>query len=84
MMAGRAATRRTEGAVQKDKSPSVLGEALLDAVVPRCKPNDYRTRRSHQPANTFINRSGELASNLSPDGPSRVFRQAPPPKKSEG
>jgi hypothetical protein len=84
MMAGRAAARRTEGAVQKDKPPSVLGEALLDAVIVRRKPNDYRPRCSHQPANTFVNRSGELASDLSPDGPSRVFRLAPPPQKGEG
>jgi len=53
--------------VQKDKPPSVLGEALLDAVVPRRKPNDYRTRRPDQPATTFVNRSGEIAS--APDAP---------------
>jgi hypothetical protein len=67
MMVSRAPARRTECAVQKDKLPSALGEALLDAVVARRPPKDYRPRRPDQPANTFANRSGEIAS--APDAP---------------
>jgi hypothetical protein len=53
--------------MQKDKPPSVLGEALLDAVIARRPPKDYRPKRPHQPANTFVGRSGEIAS--APDTP---------------
>jgi hypothetical protein len=72
--------------VQKDKPASVLGEALLDAVIAPSSAGLRRTgaRRAQQPLNTFINRSGEIASDLSTDGPSRVFRPAPSPKKGEG
>ena len=45
-----------------------LGEALLDAVVPRRGPKDYRTRRAGQPAKAFVNRSGELASEIPLEG----------------
>jgi hypothetical protein len=39
-----------------------LGEALLDAVIARRSPQDYRPKRPDQPANTFVSRSGEIAS----------------------
>ena len=48
--------------MQKDKPPSVLGEALLDAVIARRPPKAYRPKRPDQPANSFVNRSGEIAS----------------------
>ena len=63
--------------MQKDEPPSVLGEALLDAVIARRPRDDYRPRRPLQPANTFINRSGELAS-------AAVAPLAPPDKGGEG
>ena len=47
---------------RRGEPPSVLGEAVLDAVIPRRPPKDYRPKRPEQPANTFVNRSGELAS----------------------
>ena len=53
--------------MQKDKPPSVLGEALLDAVIARRPPKDYRPKRPDQPANSFVNRSGEIAS--APEAP---------------
>ena len=50
--------------MQKDKPPSVLGEALLDAVIAPTPVGIRRTgaRRAEQPANAFVSRSGELAS----------------------
>ena len=55
---------------------SALGEALVDAVLPRRTPQDYRMRRPDQPANAFVNRSGELASEMPLEGgtPHRDFR----------
>ena len=55
---------------------SALGEALLDAVLPRRTPQDYRVRRPDQPANAFVNRRGELASEMPLEGvpPHRDFR----------
>ncbi len=72
--------------MQKDKPPSVLGEALLDVVVPRRKPQDCRPKRPDQPANTFINRSGELASAVTVPNfvPEELRRGKPAPKKDEG
>ncbi|HEY0282029.1 MAG TPA: hypothetical protein VGC27_05345 [Rhizomicrobium sp.] len=71
--------------MRKDEPPSVLGEALLDAVVPRRKPKDYRPRRPAQPANTFVNRSGEIASDMAAAGvsPSSAFA-LPSPNRSIG
>jgi hypothetical protein len=60
--------------VQKDKPPSVLGEALLDAVIARRSPQDYRPKRPDQPANTFVSRSGEIASAI----PSEATPPPPP------
>ena len=47
---------------------SALGEALVDAVLPRRTPQDYRVRRPDQPANAFVNRRGELASEMPLEG----------------
>jgi hypothetical protein len=74
MMVSRAPARGTECAVQKDKLPSALGEALLDAVIARRPPKDYRPKRPDQPANAFINRSGEIASEI----PSEATPLPPP------
>ena len=73
----RTGQKEKEYVMQKDEPPSVLGEALLDAVIARRPRDDYRPRRPLQLANTFINRSGELAS-------AAVAPLAPPDKGGEG
>jgi len=72
--------------VRKDKPPSALDEALLDAVIARRPAKDYRPRRPAQPANTFINRSGEIASAATVPGfaPEERRRGKPATKKGEG
>ena len=45
--------------------PAALEDSLLDTVLARRPPGEKPPRKPSQPANTFISRTGEIASDLS-------------------